>query len=79
MDILLMIYLGVNVIGLVICLIGLESGYTFWNGVFNPKAIYKSMKVNWFGAYLLATVAFICMTPAAIIYWFYKLCTVGRR
>ena len=79
MDILLMIYIPVNIIGLLICLIGLVEGYMFWGRLFNPKVIYKNIKVNWFGAYFLATVAFICMTPAAIIYWFYKLCTVGRR
>ena len=79
MDTLLIIYIAVNIVGLIICLVGLEGGYIFWNDIFNPKAIYKNMKVNWFGAYLLAIVAFICMTPAAIIYWFYKLCTVGRR
>lgn len=81
MDILLMIYIAVNIVGLVICLVGLEleGGYVFWSGIFNPKVIYKGMKVNWFGAYLLATVAFICMTPAAIIFWIYKLCAVGRR
>ena len=79
MNILLMIYIAVNVIGLVICLIGLEGGYIFWSSVFNPKVIYKSIKVNWFGAYLLAIIAFICMTPAAIIFWIHKLCTIGRR
>ena len=79
MNILLMIYIIANVIGLVICLLGLDAGYTLWSNVFNPKAIYKNIKVNWFGAYWLATIAFICMTPGAIIYWFYALCTVGRR
>ena len=77
MNILLTIYIATNIMGFVISLVGLDGG--FWNNMFNPKTIYKSIKVNWFGAYLLATVAFVCMTPAAIIYWFYKLCTVGRR
>jgi hypothetical protein len=79
MNILLMIYIAVNIIGLVMCFIGLTGGYVYWGRVFNPKVIYKDIKVNWFGAYLLATIAFICMTPAAIIFWIYKLCTVGRR
>ena len=78
MDILLMIYIAVNVIGLLVYFICLVDGCILGDNIFNPKVIYKNMKVNWFGAYFLATVNFICMTPAAIIYWFCKLCTVGR-
>ena len=76
---LLAIYIGLNIVGLLICCLGLVGGYVFWGNIFNPKNIYKNIEVNWFGAYLLATIAFICMTPAAIIYWFYKICTIGRR
>ena len=41
MNILLMIYIAVNVIGLVICLVGLEGGYVFWSGIFNPKETHS--------------------------------------
>lgn len=45
----------------------------------NPKFIYKKVKVNWFGAILLALVANICLFPCTACYWLYKLCTVGRK
>ena len=45
----------------------------------NPCFIYKHSKVNWFGAAFLALVANVAIPGIAIIYWFYKLCTVGRR
>lgn len=79
MNILLIIYIAINILGLVLCTASLDEGYDFWSCIFNPKDIYKDIKVNWFGAYLLATVAFICMTPGAIIFWIHKICTVGRR
>ena len=45
----------------------------------NPIHVHKYNEVNWFGAIVVATLyGFIC--PIATIgYWFYKLCTVGRK
>ena len=44
-----------------------------------PKWIYKHYHVNWFGAFWL-TVLFNLICPiASIAYWFYRLCTVGRK
>lgn len=45
----------------------------------NPCFIYRHAKVNWFGATFLALIANIALPIIAIIYWFYKLCTVGRK
>lgn len=45
----------------------------------NPKWIYEHIKVNWFGAVFLALIANAIVLPCAVCYWFYKLCTVGRR
>ena len=45
----------------------------------NPKVIYKNIKVNWFGAWLLAVIFNILLPLVAIPYWIYKLCTVGRK
>lgn len=52
-----------------------SSGMEFVNPVF----VYKHNKVNWFGAFVVASFyGFIC--PIATTgYWFYKLCTVGRK
>lgn len=45
----------------------------------NPRFIYRHVKVNWFGAAFLALIANIALPIIAIVYWFYKLCTVGRK
>ena len=45
----------------------------------NPLYIYRQVQVNWFGAFFLAIV-FSALSPLlAFGYWFYKLCTVGRK
>lgn len=46
----------------------------------NPYWTYKYYKnVNWFGACMISLAFTAFCPPLAIIYWFYKLCTVGRR
>ena len=45
----------------------------------NPKWIYNHTKTNWFGTIFLAILANVAFGPTALCYWFYKLCTVGRR
>ena len=56
---------------------GAFSDYGFvW---LNPLFIYKHIDVNWFGALLLTLVANVIFVPYAILYWFYKVCTVGRK
>lgn len=52
-----------------------DYGFTW----LNPLFIYKHIDVNWFGASLLALVGNVIFVPYAILYWFYKLCTVGRK
>ena len=72
--------------------IGLILGYVFINVIlffnlsieimesgFNPIQVYKENNVNWFGCIMLVLLAHILFLPIAIIYWFYKLCTCGRR
>lgn len=44
----------------------------------NPLVIYKQTRVNWFGAILLAMIYGIMCPITTLIYWLYKLCTVGR-
>ena len=46
---------------------------------FNPVQVYKTYKVNWFGCIMLVLLAHIMFLIMAIVYWFYKLCTVGRE
>jgi hypothetical protein len=45
----------------------------------NPKWIYNHTKTNWFGTICLAILTNVAFGPSALCYWFYKLCTVGRR
>lgn len=45
----------------------------------NPIYIYRYNRVNWFGAIMVALVYNLVCPVGAIIYWFYKLCTVGRE
>lgn len=45
----------------------------------NPVWLYKKYKVNWFGAMALTIVITVFVFPYALAYWFYKLCTVGRK
>ena len=45
----------------------------------NPVFIYRHIKVNWFGAIFLALLGNISIPGIAVIYWIYKLCTVGRK
>ena len=45
----------------------------------NPKWIYNHTKTNWFGTALLTILVNVVFGPAALCYWFYKLCTVGRK
>lgn len=44
----------------------------------NPMVIYDEIRVNWFGAWLLAIVINVLLPAVAIPYWIYKICTVGR-
>ena len=45
----------------------------------NPIVIYNNVPVNWFGCIVLTILAHIAAGPWAVFYWFYKLCTVGRK
>lgn len=45
----------------------------------NPIVIYNNVHVNWFGCIVLTILAHIVAGPWACLYWFYKLCTIGRK
>lgn len=45
----------------------------------NPLWLYAHCPVNYFGAWFIAVILNILSWPAATWYWFYKLCTAGRR
>lgn len=55
--------------------VGMSNGFEF----VNPFFVYKHNKVNWFGALVVALFYSMLCPIGSICYWFYKLCTVGRR
>lgn len=67
----LMIAQGIQTRGAIV----MADGWEF----VNPVHIYKYNKVNWFGAIIVALIYSALCPIGAVIYWFYKLCTVGRK
>jgi hypothetical protein len=73
-----LICLGIYLLAIITAILGYitdSEGIEF----VNPSVLYSRFKINWFGAYFLAIVFNILDLPLAIAYWFYKLCTVGRK
>lgn len=44
-----------------------------------PWGVYKHINVNWFGAIVLTIVFNLFCPVISIGWWFYWLCTVGRK
>lgn len=55
------------------------SEFTYGLQWVNPIVIYDNVPVNWFGCIVLTILAHIAAGPWVVFYWFYKLCTVGRK
>lgn len=47
--------------------------------MFNPIGMYNNSKFNIFGVTTLTIINYILFLPAACLFWFYELCTWGRR
>lgn len=48
--------------------------------LFNPINNYKTWtRFNWFGIAIITLLLNIVLIPYAIVYWIYKLLTVGRK
>jgi hypothetical protein len=48
--------------------------------VFNPVENYRRWtNINWFGVILLTFLLNVICPGLAVCYWFWKLCTVGRK
>lgn len=68
-----------NVIGVLPCALWGVAAYTDGWELCNPYWAHWYYKVNWFGAIMLSLLYTIICPIGAVCYWFYKLCTVGRR
>ena len=68
------------IFGLLIDIAWVINKYTDGWELCNPYWAYQYHKgVNWFGATMLSLL-FTALCPiGAVCYWFYKLCTIGRR
>ena len=70
------IFIEWNVVGFIIALMSMDSiGFEY----VNPCWIYRHYHVNYFGAALLFIVFNLLCPIASFCYWFYKICTVGKR
>lgn len=69
-----------NVLGILPCAVWGCDRYTDGWELCNPYWAYQyHKKVNWFGAIMLSLFYTALCPIGALCYWFYKLCTVGRR
>ena len=74
MEIFLIVELVVHII-FFCCNIPTEIKYLLWT----PRKIYKSAKVNWFGAIFIYLIYFCVVPLYAIIAFMIWACTVGRE
>ena len=64
--------------GLILGLCGTLDKFSDFSFI-NPIKIYKTYKVNYFGAAIICIIHNLLCPIASIGYWFYKLCTFGRK
>ena len=58
----------------------LQFDYDYAFNIFNPVLNYKRWKkLNWFGVILFTTILNLICPVLSIGFWFFKLCTVGRK
>ena len=72
----ILIFFEWNVVGFIIALLSMDStGFEY----VNPCWIYRHYHVNYFGAALLFIVFNLLCPIVSFCYWFYKICTFGRK
>lgn len=68
------------VIAMVIVAFLIEYNWVYAGLTFlQPDVIYHNTKLNYFGVGVVCLALNLFFLPMALCYWFYKLCTVGRR
>ena len=63
---------------IILCTIGVIDEFNDFSFV-NPIKIYKTYRVNYFGAALICIIYNLLCPIGSIGYWIYKICTVGRK
>lgn len=71
--------LGILIANFIMIIMAGVEGPAFVDKFLNPKTIYENHKVNKFGCVMLTLFYHIVFCVHTIWFWFYKLCTVGRR
>ena len=82
LDIFLTLLIWSTLGGLILVGIGILSEwarYCYGLELLNPIYIYKQLRVNYFGAFWVTLFVNALCPIASFCYWFYKLCTVGRK
>lgn len=73
-------FIGLFIVAIFINIVFLiKTSVDVWEEVFNPINIYQEHEVNWFGCILLTLLHNILLFLPSFCYWFYKLCTIGRK
>ena len=75
----IVVFIVWHMLGLAVCI---PWGYYECTDVWalcNPYYSYRYYSVNWFGAIMLSLLYTAFCPVGALCYWFYKLCTVGRK
>jgi hypothetical protein len=76
----ILIVVAWNIGGLAVCIPWACNKYADGWELCNPYYSYECHEnVNWFGATMLSLLYTALCPIGAACYWFYKLCTVGRR
>lgn len=57
----------------------LDYGVESLEDIFDPIVKYENSDFNLFGVIVLTVILNTVFMPMAIVFWFYKLCTIGRR
>ena len=69
-----------HLIGLIICVAWSTKKDADGLEIYNPYWAYKYHEsVNWFSAIMLSLLYTVLCPIGAVCYWFYKLCTIGRK
>ena len=63
---------------LILCISGIFTQFNDFSYV-NPIKIYKTYRVNYFGAALICIIYNLLCPIGSIGYWIYKICAVGRK
>ena len=64
--------------GIILILLDVLNKFNDFSYV-NPIKIYRTYRVNYLGAALICIIYNLLCPICSIGYWFYKLCTFGRK